>query len=84
MYKLCSMFKVQNARCGHVQGTRASGGACVDASWVLIGSALRSIWMFLIDSALRLIWMVSIGSGLRAPQYPSTQKPIGTEYESLS
>ena len=59
---------VQNARCGHVQGTRASGGACVDVSGVLIGSAQRSIWMFLIDSALLLTWMVLIRLGLRTPQ----------------
>ena len=61
---------VQGAKCTvwTLQGTKASGGACVDASGVLIGSALRSIWMFLIDSALRLTWMVLIGSGLRAPQ----------------
>ena len=52
----------------HGVDTGASGGACVDASGVLIGFALRLIWIILIDSALRLTWMVLIGSGLRTPQ----------------
>ena len=51
-----------------VDTCEASGGACVDASGVLIGFALRSIWMFLIDSALLLTWMVLIRLGLRTPQ----------------
>ena len=72
--KLCrstfTMYKLQDARCGHMTGTRASG-AWVDASvvswcWmILIDSALRSI---LIGSALSLIWMVLIGSALRFSQ----------------
>ena len=62
---------VQGAKCTVWTRARyegASGGACVDASGVLIGFALRSIWMFLIDSALLLTWMVLIRLGLRTPQ----------------
>ena len=78
MYGVCTVWTC-------ARYARASGGACVDASVVLIGFALvRSIWMFLVDSALRLTWMVLIGSGLRTPQWPLTQKPFGTKYESSS
>ena len=63
----CSMFKVY-PKCTVWTRARASGGACFDASGVLIGFALRSIWMFLIDSALLLTWMVLIRLGLRTPQ----------------